>query len=288
MLLSTRTACPSSSRSARTPGTSGPRTSATAAAPRRRERGVSAAGERRPAAGRDPAPALAHPCCSRAAPRSAAADDGGSTRPDSWPEWPHGRRRGPASARARAAPAPRSRPPRRRRSSSAPSIRPSSAPALAGERGDQDDPLGPGPRPPGDRHRRRRPRAPPVRAAARPALPLTFSVLPGARLRPRRPAAPARRPAPLPGDLAAPAHVSPQTPPRCSRARSRAKPSSASATPPRLLRGPTGRPRPGARAVGVNNHMGSRLTAERAAMDALMPELHARGPVLPRLADDHI
>lgn len=30
-------------------------------------------------------------------------------------------------------------------------------------------------------------------------------------------------------------------------------------------------------AVGVNNHMGSRLTAERAAMDALMPELHARG-----------
>ena len=30
-------------------------------------------------------------------------------------------------------------------------------------------------------------------------------------------------------------------------------------------------------AVGVNNHMGSRLTAERAAMDALMPELQARG-----------
>lgn len=30
-------------------------------------------------------------------------------------------------------------------------------------------------------------------------------------------------------------------------------------------------------AVGVNNHMGSRLTAERAAMDALMPELRARG-----------
>lgn len=30
-------------------------------------------------------------------------------------------------------------------------------------------------------------------------------------------------------------------------------------------------------AVGVNNHMGSRLTASRAAMDALMPELHARG-----------
>ncbi|WAS93871.1 divergent polysaccharide deacetylase family protein [Nannocystis punicea] len=30
-------------------------------------------------------------------------------------------------------------------------------------------------------------------------------------------------------------------------------------------------------AVGVNNHMGSRLTADRAAMDALMPELRARG-----------
>jgi hypothetical protein len=30
-------------------------------------------------------------------------------------------------------------------------------------------------------------------------------------------------------------------------------------------------------AVGVSNHMGSRLTAERAAMDALMPELRARG-----------
>ena len=30
-------------------------------------------------------------------------------------------------------------------------------------------------------------------------------------------------------------------------------------------------------AVGVNNHMGSRLTGERAAMDALMPELRARG-----------
>ncbi len=32
-------------------------------------------------------------------------------------------------------------------------------------------------------------------------------------------------------------------------------------------------------AVGVNNHMGSRLTADRAAMDALMPELKARGLV---------
>ena len=30
-------------------------------------------------------------------------------------------------------------------------------------------------------------------------------------------------------------------------------------------------------AVGVSNHMGSRLTAERAAMDALMPTLRARG-----------
>ncbi|MDC0671234.1 divergent polysaccharide deacetylase family protein [Nannocystis radixulma] len=30
-------------------------------------------------------------------------------------------------------------------------------------------------------------------------------------------------------------------------------------------------------AVGVNNHMGSRLTADRAAMDALMPELRQRG-----------
>jgi len=30
-------------------------------------------------------------------------------------------------------------------------------------------------------------------------------------------------------------------------------------------------------ADGVNNHMGSRLTADRAAMDALMPELQARG-----------
>ncbi len=32
-------------------------------------------------------------------------------------------------------------------------------------------------------------------------------------------------------------------------------------------------------AVGVSNHMGSRLTAERAAMDVLMPELRARGLV---------